>query len=283
MLYYAVYDTVSCQNLRIRVSKKQEDIVVFLKLTFLFLTGSLCGWVLELFYRRFFSGNNPERRWINPGFLVGPYVPLYGFGLCILYLLARLPLPGPQAVTVLLQLLIITVALTGIELLAGLLAEWIGHVRLWDYSDRWGNYRGLICPLFSAAWAALGAGYLFFLDPFMSAAVDRLSLRPGILFPEGILYGILLVDLGYSTHVLTRIRKLADEYQIEVRYEELKAHIHHLHASNPIRQRLWAFALPLNEGPLPEHLRQYVARLSADGRLAELRRRVKKHSRKNKE
>ena len=123
MLYYAVYDTVSCQNLRIRVSKKQEDIVVFLKLTFLFLTGSLCGWVLELFYRRFFSGNNPERRWINPGFLVGPYVPLYGFGLCILYLLARLPLPGPQAVTVLLQLLIITVALTGIELLAGLLAD----------------------------------------------------------------------------------------------------------------------------------------------------------------
>lgn len=98
--------------------------------------------MLELFYRRFFSGNNPERRWINPGFLVGPYVPLYGFGLCILYLLARLPLPGPQAVTVLLQLLIITVALTGIELLAGLLAEWIGHVRLWDYSDRWGNYRG---------------------------------------------------------------------------------------------------------------------------------------------
>ena len=50
----------------------------FLKLAFLFYIGSSLGWVLELFFRRFISGNNPERKWINPGFMVGPYVPLYG-------------------------------------------------------------------------------------------------------------------------------------------------------------------------------------------------------------
>lgn len=44
----------------------------------------------ELLYRRFLSGANPERKWINPGFCVGPYVPLYGSGLCILYLLASI-------------------------------------------------------------------------------------------------------------------------------------------------------------------------------------------------
>ena len=48
----------------------------FLKLAFLFYIGSSLGWVLELFFRRFISGNNPERKWINPGFMVGPYVPL---------------------------------------------------------------------------------------------------------------------------------------------------------------------------------------------------------------
>ena len=62
----------------------------FLKLAFLFYIGSSLGWVLELFFRRFISGNNPERKWINPGFMVGPYVPLYGTGLCILYLVSRL-------------------------------------------------------------------------------------------------------------------------------------------------------------------------------------------------
>lgn len=61
----------------------------FLKLAFLFYIGSSLGWVLELFFRRFISGNNPERKWINPGFMVGPYVPLYGTGLCILYLVSR--------------------------------------------------------------------------------------------------------------------------------------------------------------------------------------------------
>lgn len=47
----------------------------FLKLAFLFYIGSSLGWVLELFFRRFISGNNPERKWINPGFMVGPYGP----------------------------------------------------------------------------------------------------------------------------------------------------------------------------------------------------------------
>lgn len=54
---------------------------LFLTLAYLFFIGSVLGWVLELFYRRFISGANPERKWINPGFCVGPYVPLYGFGL----------------------------------------------------------------------------------------------------------------------------------------------------------------------------------------------------------
>ena len=48
------------------------------------------AWVLELFFRRFFSTSNPERKWINPGFCTGPYLPIYGSGLCVLYLLASL-------------------------------------------------------------------------------------------------------------------------------------------------------------------------------------------------
>ena len=63
---------------------------IFLILAFLFCIGSIIGWGLEVFYRRFFSKANPDRRWINPGFCTGPWLPLYGSGLCILYLLAGL-------------------------------------------------------------------------------------------------------------------------------------------------------------------------------------------------
>ena len=61
---------------------------MFLTLAYLFFIGAVLGWCLELVFRKFFSSANPEHKWINPGFCVGPYVPLYGFGLCILYLWA---------------------------------------------------------------------------------------------------------------------------------------------------------------------------------------------------
>ena len=51
---------------------------ILLKLCFLFFVGSVSGWVAELLFRRFFSSANPERKWINPGFCIGPYLPLYG-------------------------------------------------------------------------------------------------------------------------------------------------------------------------------------------------------------
>lgn len=55
---------------------------VFLIVLYLFFFGGVGGWVLELFFRRFFSGANPERKWLNPGFLFGPCLPLYGSVRC---------------------------------------------------------------------------------------------------------------------------------------------------------------------------------------------------------
>lgn len=115
---------------------------MFLKLTFLFLTGSLCAGCWSCSTGGSFPATIRNAAGSTPAFWLGRMCRCMGSA-CVSSICWRgLPLPGPQAVTVLLQLLIITVALTGIELLAGLLAEWIGHVRLWDYSDRWGNYRG---------------------------------------------------------------------------------------------------------------------------------------------
>jgi len=59
---------------------------LLLTLAFLFFIGSLIGWGIEVLFRRLFSAHH----WMNPGFLVGPYLPLYGFSLVTLYLLAGL-------------------------------------------------------------------------------------------------------------------------------------------------------------------------------------------------
>ena len=68
----------------------EEEMNLFLTLAFLFFIGATTGWVIEVLFRRFLSSANPERKWINPGFCTGPYLPLYGVGLCLLYLIASL-------------------------------------------------------------------------------------------------------------------------------------------------------------------------------------------------
>ena len=47
---------------------------------FIFMIFSVIGWVIELFFRRFVS----TKRWINPGLLKGPYLPIYGIGVLFL-------------------------------------------------------------------------------------------------------------------------------------------------------------------------------------------------------
>ena len=96
---------------------------ILLILAFLFFLGSLVGWCLEVIFRRFFSAANPERKWINPGFLTGPYLPLYGFSLCALFLLARIKVPFIENVVIRNVMLFIFMAIvvTIIEYIAGLL------------------------------------------------------------------------------------------------------------------------------------------------------------------
>ena len=75
---------------------------IFLTLAFLFFVGSLLGWVLELLFRNIV---NRRDKWINPGFCTGPYLPIYGFGLCTLYLLAGLERYGLSKLVLLLEML----------------------------------------------------------------------------------------------------------------------------------------------------------------------------------
>ena len=58
-------------------------------LAFLFFIGCMVGWGIEVLFRRY-KRSNVTKKWVNPGFLTGPWLPLYGFGLCGLYLMAGL-------------------------------------------------------------------------------------------------------------------------------------------------------------------------------------------------
>lgn len=200
---------------------------MFLTLAYLFYIGSSIGWVIELFFRRYISKANPERKWINPGFCVGPYIPLYGVGLCILYLLASLG--GARGMDSLSGRLILfagmAMCMTGIEYIAGILCLKLMRVRLWDYSNDWGNVQGIICPLFSAIWAAVSAVYYFCVHQYILDALVWLSENLAFSFVIGFFFGVFTIDVAYSAQLMTRMKRFAEENQVIVKYENLKSHI----------------------------------------------------------
>ena len=245
---------------------------MFLTLAYLFFIGSVLGWSLELVFRKFFSSANPEHKWINPGFCVGPYVPLYGFGLCILYLLAHLgqvtgmdSTAGGKA----LMFLCMAVSMTAIEYIAGILLLKLMKLRLWDYSQLWGNIQGLICPLFSAIWAFMGAVYYFFVHPYILSALDWLSNNLAFSFVIGFFFGVFVIDVVYSSHLLAKLKEYADENDVVVKWEHLKAEIRS--AQDRAAKRAYFVFAFRSDRALLEHLKE------AHAALEEIRHRVKNH------
>lgn len=230
---------------------------IFLTLAFLFFIGSVFGWVLELLFRRFISANNPERKWINPGFCVGPYLPLYGSGLCILFLIASLErfniFENPITAKIVL-FICMAVCMTAIEYIAGIISLKLTNVRLWDYSKEWGNIQGIICPKFSFFWAVLGALYYFLVHPHILSALYWLSNNLAFSFFIGLFYGVFVIDVVYSSNLIYKLKKFADEYQVVVRYEELKAQLQA--ARERANEKQHFFLLMRSERPLYEHLKE---------------------------
>ncbi len=229
-----------------------------LKMAYLFFIGSLLGWGIEVLYRKFFSGSNPDHKWVNPGFLTGPYLPLYGFSLCVLYLLAGcegyLPIANPVLRKALL-FVVMSICVTAVEYLAGLIFIKGMHIKLWDYSKLWGNVQGIICPLFTFFWMVLSACYYFLVHPHILDALEWLANNLAFSFVIGFFFGVFTIDFIMSARVLTKIRQFAKDNGIIVRFEELKAHIQESRERSMEKAR---FLLAMHSRtPLLDQLRGY--------------------------
>ncbi len=234
----------------------------FLALAFLFFIGSVLGWVLELLFRRFISANNPERKWINPGFCTGPYLPLYGSGLCIMFVLSELGDRFWDTGTIwgkILLFVLIGVCMTAIEYIAGWASLHHNHVRLWDYSHEWGNIEGIICPKFSLIWSLLGVAYYLLVHPHILDSLRWLSENLAFSFVIGMFFGVFIIDAAHSAQLMAKLRRYAEENDVIVRLEELKAHIRAWHDHT---RRKYSFFRPLrSELPMTEQIAALKANL----------------------
>lgn len=226
-------------------------------LSFLFFIGSMFGWVLELLFRRAVHG-----KWINPGFLTGPALPLYGTGLCFLYLLSNIPLSAIENSILrnIVRILMMTFVMTAIEYIAGLFFIKGMNIKLWDYSTRRGNIDGIICPLFSAIWGAVGAVYYYLIHPHILGALLWLSNNLAFSYFIGYFFGIFTLDLAHSLNLTVKLRRFAKENRLILRYEELKLHIRE---EQEKRHEKIRFVFPFHTSELPKTLERYRDKIKA--------------------
>lgn len=167
-----------------------------------FLAYSVLGWLVEGVVRLV-----SERRLVNPGFLAGPFVPIYAVGALGILLLTAGARPYPLAVF-------------AIGVVVGTLVEFIGHLLLqrilglvlWDYSDHFCNLQGRVCLLNSLGFGAAALGVVYLIDPALTAGFELLDP----------LLAVALASAGTTVLAVDWIRSMADVLRVRPEIQSMQ-------------------------------------------------------------
>lgn len=168
----------------------------FLYLMYFFIYAFI-GWVVEVSFHTVTVG-----KFINRGFLSGPYCPIYGFGaISVIYFLTDIA--GKNKFVLFLGSIVIA---TAIEFVAGFLLEKIFHERWWDYTDKKLNIGGYICMEFSVIWGLFCFLLYEAVHPVTKSLVDLIPLRALKYLDIGLVI-IMTIDLLATINTIIGINK----------------------------------------------------------------------------
>ena len=167
-----------------------------------FITYCFIGWVYEVIWEAAI-GNG----FVNRGFLYGPYLPIYGFGVLTLYFLLRnlmkkkIKLFGKINIMPIVTFIAILVIASSIEYFASWIMELLFHKRWWDYSYDILNINGRISLRNSSILAAGAMVLLYVIHPVLNKYYKRINEKKLKLISIAIL-SIVIIDfiitiLGY--------------------------------------------------------------------------------------
>ena len=161
----------------------------------LFLIYSFLGWCIET------VGNLIQRhKFVNRGFLIGPYCPIYGGGALLITLLLKRFIDKP------ILLFVMAILLCGIlEYITSFVMEKIFHLRWWDYSDKKININGRVCLNTIIPFGILGMIIIYWTNPFFMDKLNMLSSN-NLNIAFYILFAIYTTDIIISLIILLRIK-----------------------------------------------------------------------------
>lgn len=178
-----------------------------------------------------------KHKFINRGFLIGPYCPIYGWG-C----LAIIIIVGQNTSDILSVFLKSILICSLLEYFTSYFMEKIYNVRWWDYSNKKFNINGRICLETMIPFGLLASLIIYVLHPAVIKLVNLLSPN-AIAALAIILFIIYLIDNIISTYILFKIKgKIKSERKDNT--EKIKQYIEKWFQDNTVLYRRIKNAFP---------------------------------------
>lgn len=170
----------------------------------LFMIYSTLGWCLEVTCKLIDS-----KKFINRGFMVGPYCPIYGFGaIAITWWLYR------YVYDPLVLFVMTTITCCILEYLTSYFMEKLFKARWWDYSKRKFNINGRVCLGTSIPFGIFGLVLTYVSNPFFIGILNKLSIQT--LNAVSIALGLIFtIDFIVSAFVIFSFRKTSENVNKE--------------------------------------------------------------------
>ena len=144
--------------MELAVVEKDKVLKKLSKIFWLFIIGSILGYILETIFAFIKSGHYVTRQ----GLLFGPFIQVYGFGLVIYYLIV----PHAKTNT---QIFFTSFILGGVvEYLFSYFQEKYFGTVSWDYSNLLFNLNGRTSLLHCTYWGICGLAFMKLIYPYIS-------------------------------------------------------------------------------------------------------------------
>lgn len=197
-----------------------------------FMIYSFLGWFMEVCVSLW-----NKHKFINRGFLIGPYCPIYGWG-C----LAIIIIVGQNTSDILSVFLKSILICSLLEYFTSYFMEKIYNVRWWDYSNKKFNINGRICLETMIPFGLLASLIIYVLHPAVIKLVNLLSLESLVIIAS-ILFVIYIIDNIVSTYILFKIKgKIKSERKDNT--EKIKQYIEKWFQDNTVLYRRIKNAFP---------------------------------------
>lgn len=180
---------------------------MILKILFLFMIYALIGWMWETPYVSF-----NEKKYINRGFLSGPYIPIYGFA-CITIILSMgifNNMNNNSVITIICQILFISLVSAVWEYCTSFGLEIIFKTRWWDYSKHKFNFNGRIALDYTILFGIGGYILWRFVNPFVENVYDLLPTDVLYIILFGY-YFIFMIDNINTFRDMFKLRSIVDK------------------------------------------------------------------------